>query len=141
MTTITKFVADVATIAGKASKLQETLQEMIKAAGDQKAFKVELYKAAKAKSDRAYAAVRQLYGRALKVLGIVTTEKRGTKSKTATKAANPKGEAKTGGMSDALALARVGELASAFLVADDQAIMSRLLAAIDHKRKSAIKAK
>jgi peptidoglycan hydrolase CwlO-like protein len=140
---ITKFVSDVATVVGKAGKLQETLQTMMESAKDQKAFKEDLYKAAKEKSDTAYDAVRQLYRRALKALGWITTETRGTKSKKAS--AKPTGKtaapAKEGGMSDALAIARVGQLATSFLTKDDQVIMSRLLAALDHQRKLATKSK
>ena len=142
-TQITKFVSDVATVAGKAGKLQETLQSMMESAKDQKVFKSDLYKAAKEKSETAYAAVRQLYRRALQALGWVTTETRGTKSKKV--AAKPAGKtaapAKEGGMSDALAIARVGQLATNFLTKDDQVVMSRLLAAIDNQRKLATKAK
>lgn len=143
-TTISKFVSDVASVAVKAGKLQETLQGMMKAQQDQKAFKADLYKAAKAKSEQAYAAVRQLYSRALKALGWATTEKRGAESKKAAKVeseTNDDAPAKASGMSDALAIARVGQLATAFLTKDDQAIMSRLLASMDHNRKLATKSK
>ncbi len=51
-----------------------------------------------------------------------------------------KGESKVPkaeGMTDALAIARVGQLATSFLTADDQKIMARLLSAMDHKMKAA----
>ena len=143
--TISKFVTDVASIAVKAGKLQETLATMMQAAKDQKAFKTELYAAAKAKGDMAYATVRQLYSRTLKSLGWASTETRGKTAKASSKAKTASTQApkeKTGGMSDALAIARVGELASAFLLDDaDKATFSRLLAAIDHNRKKATTSK
>ena len=140
---INSFVADVAKHDLAGMRLMDTLTGFIETCGDVKAFRSALYAAAKAKSDRAYAAIRQAFSRAVKSLGIETGEKRGTKSKKA--AAKPSGKtaapAKEGGMSDALAIARVGQLATSFLTKDDQVIMARLLAALDHQRKLATKSK
>ena len=141
--TISKFVSDVASVAVKAGKLQDTLQTMMQAAKDQKAFKTELYAAAKAKGDLAYNAVRQLYSRALKALGWAKTDNRGGKDAKTEKGAQtaPKAQEKASGMTDALAIARVGQLATSFLTADDKLVMTRLLAAISHKLEGATKSK
>jgi hypothetical protein len=140
---IASFIVAVEKHEVAGAKLMVTLSGFIETCGDVKAFRTTLYAAAKAKSDRAYAAIRQAFSRAVKSLGIETGEKRGINSKKA--AAKPSGKtaapAKDGGMSDALAIARVGQLATSFLQKDDQAIMSRLLAAIDNQRKLATKAK
>ncbi len=142
--TIAQIVSAADSIMGKAAGLQADLEDSLKASKDIKRFRTDLYAAAKAKSDRAYAAVRKMFSRAAKTLNLEFGENRG-KAKTAA-AAKAKGakaptEGKAAGMTDALALARVTQLAQAFLPADDLAIASRLFAAISHKLSNATKSK
>ncbi len=141
--TISQLVTAIDGIAGKAAGLQSDLEASIKASKDVKGFQKELYAAAKAKSPRCYMAVQKMFSRAIKALGVTPVNKaRGANAnKAKADKAAAKDAPKAGGMTDALALARVGQLASAFLTTDDKAIMTRLLAAISHKLQGATKGK
>ena len=69
--------------------------------------------------------------------GAITIKPVGVK----TKGANAKGEAKDKPMGDAAVLKRFGEMATAFLTAEDKLIASRLIAAISNKIKLATTSK
>ncbi len=144
-TTIASFVSAVAKHEETATSLMAKLSTMIETCGDVKAFRTDLYAVAKAKSEQAYAAIRKNFSRAVKALGVNTGETRGKTAKASAKAkkvAQAPVKEKSGTMTDALALARVGELANSFLIDEqDKATFSRLLAAISHNRQNATKAK